>query len=551
MQNEKDKYVCVMFPYPSGEGMHIGHFYNYAIIDSYCNWLRYTGHNVFQPFGYDAFGLPAENYAKKVGGDPAIITAKNIENFQKQLNAMNTKYENKLTTSSPEYVKWTQWLFTKLYEHGKAYKAFGDVNWCPSCETVLAREQVKQGTCDRCGSEVVIKQLNQWYFKISDYAERLYKNLDKLNWPKKTINAQREWIGKSNGYEIDFHIKNSDKVITVFTTKPGTITSVEFIAVSRNSEFATKADDEYITDAVAINPVTGKDIPIYVANYIIEGYGTSYVMGVPTDDQRDAEFAKRHNIQIHTNVFQTDHEFDGTETFVRSKTNYKLRDWCVSRQRKWGCPIPIAGETDTLDTFVDSSFYYVRYCDSENENEMCNSSAYKKVDLYIGGAEHACMHLIYARFIHMFLYDIGIVPFEEPFETMVHQGMILNNGEKMSKSKGNVIDPTAYDSDELKFYLMFIGHYFDGGSWSDQNINGVRRFINNFKKWMTLPDGDVEIDIAKFETEIFNFTKAFKFNKVVSSFMILLNANKTKQITATQRQKLIELVRIYMPNFTI
>lgn len=547
-----DKYVCVMFPYPSGEGMHIGHFYNYAIIDSYCNWLRYQGHNVFQPFGYDSFGLPAENYARKIGGDPAKVTWQNILNFQDQLKQMETQYQQLLVTSRHDYVKWTQWLFNKLKEHGKAYKAFGDVNWCPSCETVLAREQVKQGNCDRCDTEVVIKQLNQWYFKISDYAERLYNNLDKLDWPKKTINAQREWIGKSEGYEIDFRIKDSDKTITVFTTKPSTITKVDFIAVSKTSEFATQAADEYFTGHYAINPITGQNIPIWVANYIIEGYGTSYVMGVPGDDKRDTDFAQRHVIPVLSNIFQQEIELTGNETFIRKKTNFKMRDWCVSRQRKWGCPIPVEGETDTLDTFVDSSFYYIRYCDPNNENELCSSDKYHEVDLYVGGAEHACMHLIYTRFIHMFLYDIGIVPVEEPFKKVIHQGMILHNGEKMSKSKGNVIDPTKYDVNELKFYLMFIGHYFDGGSWSDQNINGVRRFINNYKKWMTQPTGetDADIDIAKFETEIFNFTAAFKFNKVVSSFMILLNNNKNKQLSVAQNRKLKELIWIYMPSLS-
>lgn len=537
-----------MFPYPSGEGMHIGHFYNYAIIDSYCNYLRHTGQEVFQPFGYDAFGLPAENYARKIGGDPATVTDANIKNFDSQLQQMNTKYQTLINTSKPEYVKWTQWLFKKLQEHGKAYKAFGDVNWCPSCETVLAREQVKNGSCDRCGSSVIVKQLNQWYFKISDYAERLYNNLDTLDWPKKTIKAQKEWIGKSEGYEIDFKIDGSDKIITVFTTKPETICNVEFIAVSRNSEMATKADDEYFTEHYAINPVTSKKIPIYVANYIIEGYGTSYVMGVPSSDNRDNAFASRHGIS--TLLAMPDYIIvDGNDSFIRKKTNYKLRDWCVSRQRKWGCPIPVEGETDTLDTFVDSSFYYIRYCDAFNSEELCSKEKFQAVDLYVGGAEHACMHLIYARFICMFLHDIGVVPIEEPFKRLVHQGMILNNSEKMSKSKGNVIDPTKYDCDELKFYLMFIGHYFDGGSWSDQNINGVKRFIANFKKWMNLPSGEEQIDIDAFEEQIFNFTKSFKFNKVVSSFMILLNNNKTKQLHPDQRERLVKLLQIYMPGF--
>lgn len=528
MEND-NKYVCVMFPYPSGEGMHIGHFYNYAIIDSYCNWLRYTGHKVFQPFGYDSFGLPAENYARKIGGDPATVTWQNILNFQKQLFAMETKYEQLLVTSRHDYVKWTQWLFTKLLEHDMAYKAYGDVNWCPSCETVLAREQVKYGKCDRCESEVVIKQLNQWYFRISKYAERLYNNLDKLDWPKKTINAQREWIGKSDGYEIDFRVKDSDQVVTVFTTKPGTINKVEFIAVSAKSDFANQAKDEYFTGQYAINPVNGNEIPIYVANYIIEGYGTSFVMGVPLDDKRDNDFARRHNIIVTANAFTEDYIFENNEFFIRKKTNFKMRDWCVSRQRKWGCPIPVEGETDTLDTFVDSSFYYIRYCDSENENELCARDKYQEVDLYVGGAEHACMHLIYTRFIHMFLFDIGIVPVEEPFKKVIHQGMILNNGEKMSKSKGNVIDPTAYNQSHLRMYLMFIAHYFDGGTWNDQNFNGIVKFDNKIRKWFSTASNIGEkINTSEFELKIKKYFESFKFNKVISEFMIFYNTNKNR-----------------------
>lgn len=371
-----------------------------------------------------------------------------------------------------------------------------------------------------------------------------------MDWPKKTVNAQKEWIGKSKGYEIDFKIKNSDQIVTVFTTKPGTINAVEFIAVSPSSMFADpdlSVTSEYFTHKYAINPVDGTEIPIYVANYIVEGYGTSSVMGVPIEDKRDSDFAIRHNIIVRANAFRENHIFEGNETFIREKINYKLRDWCVSRQRKWGCPIPIEGETDTLDTFVDSSFYFIRYCDAENPNELCNKEKYQAVDLYVGGNEHACMHLIYARFINMFLYDIGIVPNEEPFQKLIHQGMILNNSEKMSKSKGNVVNPDEYDSDELRFYLMFIGHYFDGGSWSDQNINGVKRFVNRFSEWMSRTGDDV-LDVEEFQKKIFAYTESFKFNKVVSEYMTLYNAHKTKNLTIEIKKQLIDILRIYMPN---
>lgn len=408
-----DKHVVVMFPYPSGDGLHVGHWYNYAIIDSYCRYLRFIGHDVFQPFGFDAFGLPAENYAKKVGKDPAVVTWENIEKFRTQMRQMNTWYEELLTTSDKSYQLRSQWLFTQLHKKGLAYKAMGEQDYCPSCETVLAREQAREGNCERCGSKVTKKKLEQWYFKITAYKERLIAGLDKIDYPKSTINAQRAWLEN-------------------------------------------------------------------------------------------------------------------------------LHDWCISRQRLWGCPIPIEGETDTMDTFVDSSFYFIIYC-------IIKDIKPKPVDLYVGGNEHACMHLIYARFITMFLYDIGFIDFEEPFTKVIHQGMILNKGEKMSKSKGNAVSLDGYDPDEIRFYLMFIGHYFDGGSWDDKNLTGIRRFTARMKEWMS-HTGDITLDLEKFKAQIFGYTDTFKFNKVVSSFMILLNENKSKHLTAASKEELIRLLEIYMPS---
>lgn len=419
MYNNESLYITAMFPYPSGDGLHIGHVYNYAIIDSYCRYKRFIGNSVYQPFGYDAYGLPAENYAKKVGRDPKDVTYENIEKFRIQMNNMDTEFKEVLITSDESYYKWTQWLFLKLKEHGLAYKKDGIVNWCPSCQTVLANEQVKGGKCDRCSSTIEEKTMNQWYFKITDYKDRLIANLDKIDYPKSTINAQRMWLEN-------------------------------------------------------------------------------------------------------------------------------LHDWCVSRQRKWGCPIPIDGEEDTLDTFVCSSYYYIRYCDPNNEQELCSKDKYKQVDLYVGGNEHATGHLIYARFINMFLYDIGVISEEEPFKRCIHQGMILNEGEKMSKSRGNTINPDNYDQDELRFYLMFIGHYFDGGSWSDRNINGVKRFINRFKEWMSRTGEDV-INIVPFKEKVFNYTESFKFNKVVSEFMTLVNNERTKNLTPEIKEELIYILEIYMP----
>lgn len=420
-----------MFPYPSGDGLHVGHAYNYAIMDSYCKWQRYKGVEVFQPFGFDAFGLPAENYARKHNRDPKEVTYENIEKFRPQMKRMNTDYQDLLVTSDSSYYKWTQWLFTKLNEKGLAYKKMGPVNFCPSCDTVLAREQVKaahtnvpgEGHCERCSTKVIVKDLEQWYFRITDYKDRMIKNLEWLDYPEKTKKQQLNWL---------------------------------------------------------------------------EG----------------------------------------------------LHDWCVSRQRKWGCPIPIDGEEDTLDTFVCSSFYYLRYLDPENNTELFAKEKYKQVDLYVGGNEHACMHLIYARFINMFLYDLGIVPEEEPFKRIIHQGMITHKGAKMSKSVGNVINPDDYDQDELRLYLMFIGHYFDGGDWDDSKISGIRRFIGRFERWITSAiDNGEKIDLEPFIKQIDGYVESFKFNKVVSSFMEFYNKNKDRKIDHETANKLKFIFKSFAPGF--
>jgi leucyl-tRNA synthetase len=417
-KNTEFKNIVVMFPYPSGSGLHCGHWYNYAIIDSYCRYQRFIGNEVFQPFGYDAFGLPAENYAKQVGGDPKDVTYENIDKFRLQMKQMNTQYEELLITSDESYQKHTQWLFGELYNRGLAYKKKGIVNYDPIDKTVLANEQVKNGIAERSGGKVEQREMEQWYFKITDYKERLINNIktDKSGLLKKTANMQLNWLENQ-------------------------------------------------------------------------------------------------------------------------------QDWCVSRQRKWGCPIPIEGETDTMDTFVDSSFYFIIY-------QILKGFKPKPIDLYVGGSEHACMHLIYARFITMFLYDIGFIDFEEPFKKVIHQGMILKDGQKMSKRKGNVVNLDEYDSDEVRFYLMFIGHYFDGGSWSDQNINGIRRFISRMKEWMGRT-GEETIDMDKFKKQVFDYTESFKFNKVVSSFMILLNENKVKNLTENCKEEIVDLLSIYMPNIRI
>lgn len=403
----KNKFITVMFPYPSGSGLHVGHWYNYAIVDSYCKVQKYFGNEVFQPFGYDAFGLPAENYARKVGRDPKEVTYENIESFRNEMKRMNTSFEEKLITCDDSYIKRTQWLFLELQKKGLAYKALREQDYCPSCETVLAREQVKDGKCERCESPVVKKELDQWFFKITDYKQRLIDDLSKVDYPEKTKKQQLHWL---------------------------------------------------------------------------EG----------------------------------------------------LTDWCVSRQRKWGCPIPVEGETDTLDTFVDSSFYTIEYDKT------------RPVDVYVGGNEHACMHLIYARFITKFLYDIGYINFDEPFLKVIHQGMILGeDGEKMSKSRGNVISPEKYDPQLLRMYLMFINHYFDGGKWQDNGYKGCERFRNKIHNWVgSYTQDGPDIDISAFKEKIRNYFEAWKTNKVVSEWMIFYNQNKNHRLNAEQSQELIKFFNV-------
>jgi leucyl-tRNA synthetase len=411
------KNIVVMFPYPSGAGLHIGHYYNYAIIDSYCRFLRFCGEEVIQPFGYDAFGLPAENYARSIGGDPKTVTLENIDCFRTQMARMNTQYDERLVTCEPSYTKWTQWLFTKLRGAGLAYKAFGPVNWCPSCETVLANEQVVDSKCDRCKSPVSSRDLEQWYFKTTAYKDRLIKGLDHVDYPAGTIKQQKAWLAR-------------------------------------------------------------------------------------------------------------------------------LQDWCVSRQRKWGCPIPVEGETDTLDTFVDSSFYYLRYL-TKSDDEFLPAYDYKPVDLYVGGAEHACMHLIYARFIHYFLFDIGVVPQLEPFNKVIHQGMITRNGAKMGKSAGNA----------LRMFLMFLGPYTQGGDWNDQGIMGIRRFLNKMRSWLneaSLTDGkNIKGEIHRLRQDIRQAFDRWKVNNIVSGFMKFYNQNKDVVISQACATKIVNLLRNFAPGFQL
>lgn len=665
----KKHYVLEMFSYPSGAKLHAGHWFNYGPADSYARFMRMQGYEVFQPMGFDAFGLPAENYAIKTGIHPEESTLKNIETMEKQLKAIGATYDwdYEIKTCLPDYYKWTQWLFLQLYKHGLAYRKEAPVNWCPSCNTVLANEQVKEGECERCHTPVIRKNLTQWFFKITDYSEELLSGLDKLDWPEKTKLMQKNWIGKSFGSEVDFETESGEK-FTVFTTRADTIYGVSYVVLapehplvdkittpeqkkavedykyecSKASEIdrlsTTREKSGTFTGAYAINPVNGKKVPILIADYVLASYGTGAVMGVPAHDERDFAFATKYNLPItrvikgekgqndelpfcEYGVLTASDEFDGMsskeaikaitaklekQSKGRLKTNYRLRDWLVSRQRYWGAPIPVIHcvhcgivpvpekdlpvtlphdvdftpdgkspllkceefmnvtcpvcgkparrDPDTLDTFVCSSWYYLRYPDNKNDKAPFDSELINKmlpVDKYIGGAEHACMHLLYARFITKALRDMGYLNFDEPFLSLVHQGTILGpDGNKMSKSRGNVVSPDdciqKYGSDVFRLYLMFCFSYTEGGPWNDSGLDGVQRFMDRVERLVdsvkdkTFSDAPLGRD-EKQLNYVRNFTiksmtadmKNFSFNTAVARLMEFVNAiytyfNKTQ-----------------------
>ncbi|MEF9987627.1 MAG: leucine--tRNA ligase, partial [Christensenella sp.] len=649
-------YVLEMFSYPSGANLHVGHWYNYSLSDTYARFMRMTGHNVFHPMGFDAFGLPAENYAIKTGVHPHDSTAKNIETMERQLRAVGASFDwdYEVITCLPEYYKWTQWCFLQLYKRGLAYRKKAPVNWCPSCQTVLANEQVVDGACERCGTLVTKKHLTQWFFKITDYADRLLDGLKDIDWPEKTKLMQKNWIGKSIGGEVKFDIAGGGD-FTVFTTRADTLfgctyvvispehplideitTSVQLPAVKAYKEYAARASEidrlsttrektGVFTGAYAINPVNGRKVPIWTADYVLASYGTGCVMAVPAHDDRDFAFAQKYELPIEQVILPSDNKqcelpmvehgvlthsgkYDGMATKAAiaailedlgkegrggTKTNYRLRDWLISRQRYWGAPIPMVycekcGEVpvpesdlpvtlpydvdftpdgtsplakkedfvntrcpicggkatrdvDTMDTFVCSSWYYMRYPDNKNSNEAWNKQIIDKmlpVDKYIGGAEHAVMHLLYARFFTKAFHDMGYISFDEPFTSLVHQGTILGpDGEKMSKSRGNVVSPDAlikkYGSDTLRMYLAFGFNYIEGGPWNDGGVGAVHKFLGRVER---LTDtvcslkggkGTVDFDVNyRLNYAIKNVTRdipVFSFNTAVARLMELVN----------------------------
>ena len=686
IDEHKEKLYCLeMFSYPSGANLHLGHWYNYAPADSYARFKNMQGYNVFHPMGFDAFGLPAENYAIKTGIHPQDSTLKNIETMKRQLEEMGAGYDwnYSVETCMPDYYKWTQWIFVKLYEAGLAYKKEAPVNWCNSCNTVLANEQVVNGVCERCGEIVEKKKLSQWFFKTTKYAQELLDCLDELDWPEPTKKIQKNWIGRSEGSHIIFKSEDEKHDFKVFTTRPDTVFGVSYVVMAPESSLVDEiATDEYkqgieeyrertsklteiermseerektgvFTGAYVINPVNGNKVPVWISDYVIEDYGTGIVMAVPAHDERDFAFATKYNLPI-TQVIENPKgetklpytvkgvlvnsgKFNGmttdeaksaiTEKLQKEgageKTiNYRLKDWLISRQRYWGAPIPIVycedcgevavkeedlpvllpynvefkpdgesplkkseefmnctcpkcgkpakREADTLDTFVCSSWYYLRYPDARNEEKAFDKEIVDKmlpVDVYIGGKEHAAMHLIYARFMTKALRDLGYLSFNEPFKKLVHQGMILgSDGNKMSKSKGNTVSPDVYideyGSDTFRLYLMFGFDYVKGGPWSDDGIKSIskylkrvegliEKFVNNkYEEKVDIGQEEKELlfvehnTIKKMEEDI----EKFQFNTAIARAMEFLNAlTKYEQLNSAKNMEVFrEAVETYI-----
>ena len=671
--DSKEKYyVLEMFPYPSGK-LHMGHVRNYSIGDVIARYKKMAGYNVLHPMGYDSFGLPAENAAIQHNAEPAKWTYDNMDEMDRQLASMGLSYDwdRRVATCTPEYYRWTQWLFIQFYKKGLAYKKDNPVNWCPSCQTVLANEQVVDGKCERCKTEVTKKNLSQWYLKITDYADRLLANLDKLEgWPDKVKTMQRNWIGKSYGANINFEIKDSDKTLEVFTTRADTLFGATYMVMSpehpfvnelvagRPEEAAVEAYQEkarrlrdiertstsnektgVFIGRYAVNPVNGKEIPIYISDYVLMGYGTGAIMAVPAHDQRDFDFAKAFGLDIIPVVDPEDPsidlydlkeafvaegkminsgQFDGmnnreaipamiewlNEKGIGDKTvNFRLRDWLISRQRYWGAPIPMIWcdecgwvpekeenlpvllptdveftgkgespittsktfvdtvcpccgrpakrEVDTMDTFVDSSWYFLRYCDPHNDKAPFSrekADYWMNVDQYIGGVEHAILHLMYARFFQMFLHDIGLSKEEEPFKNLLTQGMVIKDGAKMSKSLGNVVSPAEiqarYGSDTARLFILFAAPPEKELDWSDEGVEGSYRFLNRVYRlvyeYINDIRGDAEVPAEykaanaadksldfMMNTSIKKVTEdaggRFNFNTAIASIMELVN----------------------------
>lgn len=680
-------YVLDMFPYPSGQGLHVGHPEGYTATDIVARAKRAQGFNVLHPMGWDAFGLPAEQYALDTGNDPADFTELNIKTFKRQIQSLGFSYDwsREINTTDPSYYKWTQWIFTKLYEQGLAYEAEVSVNWCPALGTVLANEEVVDGVSERGGHPVYRKPMRQWMLKITAYAERLLDDLELVDWPESIKEMQRNWIGRSEGSNVIFKIKDSDKEFTVFTTRPDTLYGATYAvmapelplvkeimsnqqaevvkayidSISLKSDLdrteLAKEKTGVFTGAYAINPVNGKEIPIWIADYVLATYGTGAIMAVPAHDTRDYEFAKKFDLEIIPvleggNVEEEAYTEDGlhinsdflngldkataiakmndwlSENGLGEKViSYRLRDWLFSRQRYWGEPIPVIHwedgtsttvpenelplllpktdqvkpsgtgesplavidewvnvvdpvtgmkgrrETNTMPQWAGSSWYFLRFMDPHNRNDLASKERldyWQNVDLYIGGAEHAVLHLLYARFWHKFLYDIGIVPTKEPFQKLYNQGMILGeNNEKMSKSKGNVVNPDdiveRYGADTLRMYEMFMGPLDASSTWSEGGIEGSRKFLDRI--WRLLLDENDkmrdrittinthELDKVYHQTvkKVTEDYDNLHFNTAISQMMIFINeAYKVDALPFEYITGFIQLLAPIAPHFS-
>lgn len=651
---KKPKYYCLdMFPYPSGSGLHVGHWRGYVISDVWSRYKILKGYYIIHPMGWDAFGLPAENYAIKMGVHPSKSTAENIANIKRQMNEIAAVYDwdMEVNTTDPEFYKWTQWIFVKMFKKGLAYEKEMPINWCPECKTGLANEEVVDGKCERCGAPATKKNLRQWMLKITEYADRLLDDLDKLEWPEKVKKMQADWIGKSYGAEVDFALEGREETIKVYTTRPDTLYGATFMVLAPEHALALKLAtdaqkpvvEDYIykasmkssvdrlqdkektgvfTGSYAVNPLNKELIPVWISDYVLADYGTGAIMCVPAHDDRDFEFAKKFNIPIiqviakdgveepdlakaytEPGIMIHSGEFNGMSSLDAKRdvpgilesrgigkktTNYKLRDWVFSRQRYWGEPIPIVHcehcgavpvpeeelplllpdvekyqptgtgespladiddwvnttcpqcggaakrETNTMPQWAGSSWYFLRYVDNKNSNELISKEKAKKylpVDMYIGGVEHAVLHLLYSRFYTKFLYDIGVVDFDEPFVKLFNQGMINGkNGIKMSKSKGNVVSPDDlvrdYGCDSLRLYELFVGPPELDSEWDERGIDGVYRFINRFynlvmenKERDPAPTKELIKTRNKMIHTITERLESFSLNTVVSGFM--------------------------------
>jgi leucyl-tRNA synthetase len=673
--DKRPKFYCLdMFPYPSGSGLHVGHWRGYVLSDTMARFYKMQGKNVLHPMGYDAFGLPAENAAIKKGIHPKKFTYQAIEKFDRQLRQLGAMYdwERRLVTSLPSYYKWTQWLFLQLYKKGLAYRKEAQVNFCPSCQTVLANEQVIDGQCERCETEVSKKVLKQWFFKITDYSQRLLDDLEKIDWPARVKIMQKNWIGRSQGAMIKFKVAGGNEVIEVFTTRPDTLYGATFMVLAPEHPLIlkiTKASnkarvEKYINETLkkkeweresgkgektgvflgsyAINPINNQKIPIWCADYILQSYGTGAVMSVPAHDKRDFAFAKKFNLPIKIvisknkkNIQNIKEAYEGNGIMINSgkydgldnekagkniikdlsdaarpSVNYRLRDWLISRQRYWGAPIPIIycekcgevpipekdlpvllpenieykptgqspllnikefvnvpcpqchkmakRETDTMDTFVCSSWYYLRYTDPKNDKVFADPKKvdyWCPVDLYIGGIEHAILHLLYSRFVAKVLYDLKLISFDEPFKKLFNIGMIYLHGAKMSKSKGNVISPdeliTKYGTDSLRGYELFIGPPDQDSEWNPNGITGVFRFLE--KLWNII-QGELKRDdrnqylinlvVKKVTQDLDNFSH----NTAIAHLMETLN--KLDKPSQKEMEIFIQLCAPFFPHIS-